>query len=211
MIVHSLACGEMNNVVYILEDPYTKQAAVVDPAWDVPGIIAILDQHQLELTSILLTHGHFDHTEGLVALLAYKQVPTYMSENELPKLIPTVSGMRLTQDNDVIQIGQTRVYVLHTPGHSPGGQCFYAAPHLIAGDTLFIDGCGRCDLGGSEVEKMYQSLERLKTLPADTCIYPGHDYGFSPTDTLKSQCERNGYLRCESETDFIRKRLGRRA
>ena len=138
LYLEQIKLGPMENFVYLIGSKSTREVSVVDPAWDVPGIIAILDQHYLELTSILLTHGHFDHTEGLVALLAYKQVPTYISENELPKLIPTVAGMRLTQDNDVIQIGQTRVYVLHTPGHSPGGQCFYAAPHLIAGDPCFV-------------------------------------------------------------------------
>ena len=207
MIVHTIPCGEMKNLVYVLEDEVTRQCMVVDPAWDVPSICELITQRNLELQAVLLTHGHFDHTEGLGSLLEWKEVPVYMSPHELIELRPHVPELRETEDNQVLELGDARLYVLHTPGHSPGGQCFYSAPHLITGDTLFVDGCGRCDLSGSDVEHMYASLQRIKALPGESIVYPGHDYGHAKQDTLQNQCQKNGYLRCQTEAEFVKKRM----
>ena len=204
--VHQLALGTMANFIYVLEDTTTKQAAIVDPAWDVRSILRLITDHKLDLTYILLTHGHFDHTDGINECLAYKDVPVYLSKQELPKLIPECKNLVFTKDNDVISLGETSITILHTPGHSPGGQCFYSAPHLITGDTLFIDGCGRCDLGGSSLDDMYQSLERIKVLPNDTLIYPGHDYADKAIDTLENQLQSNRFLTCDTKETFFRKR-----
>jgi glyoxylase-like metal-dependent hydrolase (beta-lactamase superfamily II) len=112
-------------------------------------------------------------------------------------------------DGDQLELGALHFNVLHTPGHSPGGQCFLCENHLIAGDTLFIDGCGRCDLTGSDVEAMYHSIHgKLMALPDDTIIYPGHNYGPTPTDTLGNQKRTNRFLRATGKDDFIRERMG---
>ena len=206
ILVHQLALGAMDNFVYVIEDDVSKSCAIVDPAWDVTAIIECIQSRDLELVYILLTHGHFDHTDGLADCLAYKEVPVYMSKQELPKLIPNQQNLIFTNDNDVIPFGSNRIKIMHTPGHSPGGQCFYIDDHLITGDTLFINGCGRCDLGGSSIDDMYESLERIKSLPDDTLIYPGHHYDDKPIDTLINQKKTNRFLLCQNKGEFIRKR-----
>ena len=206
ILVHQLALGEMDNFVYVIEDEISKACAIVDPAWDVTAILDCIQSRDLELVYILLTHGHFDHTDGLADCLAYKEVAVYMSKQELPKLIPNQQNLIFTNDNDVIPFGSNRIKIMHTPGHSPGGQCFYIDDHLITGDTLFINGCGRCDLGGSSIDDMYESLERIKSLPDDTLIYPGHHYDDKPIDTLINQKKTNRFLLCQNKGEFIRKR-----
>ena len=206
ILVHQLALGIMDNFVYVIEDDVSKACAIVDPAWDVTAILDCIQSRELELVYILLTHGHFDHTDGLADCLAYKEVPVYMSKQELPKLIPNQQNLIFTNDNDVIPFGSNRIKIMHTPGHSPGGQCFYIDDHLITGDTLFINGCGRCDLGGSSIDGMYESLERIKSLPDDTLIYPGHHYDDKPIDTLINQKKTNRFLLCQNKDEFIRKR-----
>ena len=206
ILVHQLALGEMDNFVYVIEDEISKACAIVDPAWDVTAILDCIQSRDLELVYILLTHGHFDHTDGLADCLAYKEVPVYMSKQELPKLIPNQQNLIFTNDNDVIPFGSNRIKIMHTPGHSPGGQCFHIDDHLITGDTLFINGCGRCDLGGSSIDDMYESLERIKSLPDDTLIYPGHHYDDKPIDTLINQKKTNRFLLCQNKDEFIRKR-----
>ena len=206
ILLHQLALGAMDNFVYVIEDDVSKSCAIVDPAWDVTAIIECIQSRELELVYILLTHGHFDHTDGLADCLAYKEVPVYMSKQELPKLIPNQQNLIFTNDNDVIPFGSNHIKIMHTPGHSPGGQCFYIDDHLITGDTLFINGCGRCDLGGSSIDGMYESLERIKSLPDDTLIYPGHHYDDKPIDTLINQKKTNRFLLCQNKDEFIRKR-----
>ena len=206
ILVHQLALGAMDNFVYVIEDDVSKSCAIVDPAWDVTAIIECIQSRDLELVYILLTHGHFDHTDGLADCLAYKEVPVYMSKQELPKLIPNQQNLIFTNDKDVIPFGSNRIKSMHTPGHSPGGQCFHIDDHLITGDTLFINGCGRCDLGGSSIDDMYESLERIKSLPDDTLIYPGHHYDDKPIDTLINQKKTNRFLLCQNKDEFIRKR-----
>ena len=206
ILVHQLALGAMDNFVYVIEDDVSKSCVIVDPAWDVTAIIECIQSRDLELVYILLTHGHFDHTDGLADCLAYKEVPVYMSKQELPKLIPNQQNLIFTNDNDVIPFGSNRIKIMHTPGHSPGGQCFHIDDHLITGDTLFINGCGRCDLGGSSIDDMYESLERIKSLPDDTLIYPGHHYDDKPIDTLINQKKTNRFLLCQNKGEFIRKR-----
>ena len=206
IVVHQLALGTMDNFVYVIEDEVSKACAIVDPAWDVTAILECIQSRDLELVYILLTHGHFDHTDGLADCLAYKELPVYMSKQELPKLIPNQPNIIFTNDNDTIPFGSNHIKIMHTPGHSPGGQCFYIDNHLITGDTLFINGCGRCDLGGSSLDDMYNSLEKIKSLPDETVIYPGHHYDDKSMDTLGNQKKTNRFLVCQNKDAFIRKR-----
>tara|TARA_B100000427_G_scaffold202916_1_gene168679 strand:+ start:4138 stop:4776 length:639 start_codon:yes stop_codon:yes gene_type:complete len=207
-IIHQLALGKMANFVYIIEDCATQYCAIVDPAWDVPAILDCIKTKALTLQFILLTHGHFDHTDGIAECLAYKDVPVYLSNQELSSLTPNNDALKKTYDADQLKLGETIITIFHTPGHSPGGQCFYLKPHLITGDTLFINGCGRCDLGGSSLNQMYNSLEKIKSFPSDTIIYPGHQYDDKITDTLKNQKQTNRFLTCSSLKEFTRKRGG---
>lgn len=206
--IHQLPLGPMDNLIYIIEDEASKKAAVVDPAWDVPHIIYQLEGKDLSLEIILLTHGHPDHVNGLNALLEHKSVPVYLSKDEHPIITPNVPQLHKVTDNETIQLGDTTINCIHTPGHSPGGQCFLIDPHLITGDTLFIGACGRTDLPGGDAPTLYNSLARLKSLPDHLIVYPGHHYGKNSTDTLGHQKEVNPYLTATEEKTFIKKRTG---
>jgi len=202
--------GNMKNCVYRLTDWETKTCLVVDPAWDVPMLCNDINTAGLQCLGVLLTHGHFDHVEGLAAFTAQYDVPVYVSDRVSASLLASYPALVLLADNTPIMCGHYTLHGMQTPGHSPDGMCFYCEPIVITGDTLFIDGCGRCDFVGSDVAAMYTSLHRLCRLPDHTQIYPGHDYGHAPVDTMGSQRERNRFLTCNTKEVFIRKRMGAR-
>ena len=209
LALHQLQLGDYDNFVYILADTATGEAVVVDPAWDVPAILAAVQREGLTVTAVWLTHGHADHTEGVAALVAATGVPVYLSAAMPAKWRPADVKLIEFADGDVLTVGGMAFTVLHTPGHSPDGSCFRHGRRLIAGDTLFIDGCGRCDLPDSDVDAMYTSLHHtLMALPDDTIIYPGHDYGPVPHDTLANQKRTNRFLRAADRAAFVRARMG---
>lgn len=208
--VHQFFLGEMDNCIYIIRDIDTAKCALVDPAWDIDLLFNFISTHNLDLTAIFLTHGHFDHTQGLRECLSRKTVPVYMSNKELLQLRPKGLSIQYTRDKEKINLGNTTLQLIHTPGHSPGGQCIYSDPHLITGDSLFVDGCGRCDFSGSDPDAMYKSLQRIKSLPSDTIIYPGHNYADIPKDTLSNQLKTNRFLIAASYDDFYRLRMQKR-
>lgn len=200
--------GHMDNLVYIVIDTTAQSAAIVDPAWDVPLLCNVLHKHNLKLTAIWLTHEHFDHVEGVAELLEHHAVPIYQSAKSGYQPPPNSTLQRLDH-GDTIQLGDTPITVLQTPGHSPGGLCFYNAPHLITGDTLFVDGCGRCNFETSNIEDMATSLfDTIWALPDDTIIYPGHAYGHALNDTLGNQKLVNRFLRVSDKKTFMRLRMG---
>lgn len=208
-LIHQVEIGPAQNFIYFVGDPISQQMAIVDPAWDVPFIQQEATRLGYTIAAIWLTHGHQDHINGVAELHAAHPVPVYISRHEAPQLRPDVPELQELEDGDELQLGDLRFAVIHTPGHSPGGQCFLCQGHLIAGDTLFIDGCGRCDLTGSDVEAMYQSIHgKLTKLPDETRIYPGHNYGPTPTDTLGHQKQTNRFLRATDKAAFIQERMG---
>ena len=205
--ITSMCLGPMSNIIYIIADTGSKKCMVIDPAWDVKKIVHFLEANGFELSSILLTHGHSDHCNGVNALLDYRLVPVYLSQQESPDLTPSVSTLTPITHGMNISFSDKTVCAFLTPGHTPGGCCFLIDGHLFTGDTLFIDGCGRCDLPHSCVESMYESLLWLKTLPKDTWVYPGHDYAKVSCDTLENQLQTNRFLRCGTKERFIRLRM----
>lgn len=209
VMIHQFGIGPMDNFMYIIGDPETRKAAIIDPGWDVDHILRELDGVGYEIESVILTHGHYDHCNALKPLLDRHPVPVYISAKEAPQLTPDVEGLVKTQNLDTISIGNLSVQCFHTPGHSPGCQCLYIAPHLLTGDTLFVQGCGRCDLPGSDVHDMYKSLyEVISAFPDDTIIYPGHNYGRKSTATLAHLKAHNIYLGATSEAHFLSTRMG---
>lgn len=210
--IKSFFMGPMDNIVYVLSDTETRQCCVIDPAWDVPQLIQTIQNNQLTLTCILLTHGHHDHVNGLSELLAYSSVPVYLSYLETDHLIPKMPDscvpLNLIDTGHNIKLGNISITAYTTPGHTPGGLCYQIETHLFTGDTVFVDGCGRCDLQSSDVDQMYDSLQWIKSLPDNIMIYPGHHYGEFATDTIGSQKQKNRFLMCESREMFIRKRMG---
>ena len=185
--------GHMANYAYLIGDLVTKTCAVVDPSWDPDRIIAAAAEAGWEITTILLTHTHYDHANALEPLVERTGGKTYVHVAE-KSAIPIGVDAVTTEDGAEIHVGRTLVTCMHTPGHTPGSQCFLTADHVITGDTLFVGACGRTDLPGGSAELLIRSLQRLAALPAETTVYPGHDYGDRPTSTIGVQKKTNSFM-----------------
>lgn len=208
LILKQLLLGHMDNFVYLVGDREQRRVVVIDPAWNAPVILAAAAELGCEISAIWLTHGHYDHANAVTEILAAADVPVYFSRHMPEKWRPDAPRVIEIRDGDRLAAGKVYFDVLHTPGHSPGGTCYLHGETLIAGDTLFIDGCGRCDLPDSDVNAMYDSIHRLMALPDETVIYPGHHYGPRRSDTLANQKRTNPYMLAPTRTAFIYARLG---
>jgi len=201
--------GPMQNFQYFIGCAKTRQVAVVDPAWDIDRLVSEAESDELQILMILLTHGHPDHMEGAAGLSKRFDIPAYISQDEAPFYMPHLQRLHHLSNGEKISIGKITVECIATPGHTPGGMCFRAGDVLITGDTLFIDGCGRCDLPGGDPQQMYDTLYHvIKKLPDSLIVYPGHSYGPSSSATLGRQKQTNPYLTCAGKKDFLEHRMG---
>lgn len=200
------------NFSYFLFGENGKDVAVVDPG-DVSALTALISEAELVPQMILLTHSHHDHADGIVEMLEHYQVPVYAHENARGRLKIGNEGIIFVHDGDTIDLGGLKIKVLHTPGHIDDAVCYYAededGPFLITGDTLFVEGCGRADLNGSNVRNLYESLQKLKALDDRVLVFPGHDYGSKPFSTIGAEKKRNKYFLCASFEEFEGLRMGR--
>ena len=210
LYLEQILVGPMENFIYLIGSKRTREVALIDPAWDVEGLLNHIQARDLKLSCVLVTHYHPDHVgggmgrhsiEGLAELLEKESVKTFVNKHEAEGL-KKVTGLSNIDMNEVdtgdhLKIGDNDIEFLHTPGHTPGSQCFKVNNNLISGDTLFVQGCGRVDLPGSNSEDMFHSLRKLSDLPDDTIIYPGHNYGPKESETLEKVKEINSYLRIE--------------
>ncbi len=209
LILKQFEIGPLNNFIYFLGDAQTKEIAVVDPAWDVPYLCKEIEKNSYKVSSIFLTHGHPDHVNGLKDILNRFDVPVYISSQEALFYKPQHKNMVEVEDHQKLKIGRIEFECILTPGHTPGCQCFKYENVLITGDTLFMDGCGRCDLPGGNAKEMYNSLYNiLMKLPDSTLLYPGHNYGSASYATLAQQKKTNPYLQCKSLQEFLEERMG---
>lgn len=193
--IHQIAVGEMANFSYLIADTAAGKAAYVDPGWEAEKVLSKAKAEGLKIEKILLTHTHFDHIQDLGRAWELTQAPVFVHALEAGSVEGTGIPVHAIASEETIRVGEVEIACLHMPGHTPGMICFYAPPHLITGDMLFVDGCGRVDLPGSDPEAMFKSLCRLAQMPGETVIYPGHDYGPAPTDMLDRQKKTNPYLR----------------
>ena len=206
--IHALELGPMENFVYLIHDHATQRAAVVDPAWDVPAILALAEQQGVQITDILLTHSHHDHINGIGAVLERYDARLHLMKAEAQFWGDALDMPTLHHGGDVIELGETRVRALHTPGHTPGSACYHIGDNLITGDTLFVFGCGRCDLRGGDPEQMYVTMKDMAArLPAGTIIHPGHNYAEQPTSTMQAQLEGNPFMHFDSAYRFVQYRM----
>jgi glyoxylase-like metal-dependent hydrolase (beta-lactamase superfamily II) len=216
LYLKQLQCGPMQNYVYLIGDPATRQAVVVDPAWEIERIVQAAQADDYTLTKVLITHTHQDHTggqlfghyiPGVVELLQLVDVPVYVhkTETQILQQLPDSSKVP-TEGNQVLTLGgDVHLTILHTPGHTPGSQCFLVQNRLVSGDTLFIGACGRVDLPNSSPEDMYHSLTNtLMRLDDQTVLYPGHNYARQPTSTIGEERRQNPYVQYTSLHDFLR-------
>jgi hydroxyacylglutathione hydrolase len=206
--------GPMQNYVYLVGSTETRKVAVVDAAWEIDTILKIAAEDDVEITHAFVTHTHPDHVGGSFAgveiagineLLSRckAKVVVHKAEAEVLKdLAP--SDIVKAESGDKINVGGVEIQLLHTPGHTPGSQCFLVENRIVSGDTLFIDACGRVDFPGGNPEQMYNSLTlKLMALPDETILFPGHNYAPKPHATLGEQKKTNPYLRFSSLKQFL--------
>jgi hydroxyacylglutathione hydrolase len=207
-IIHVLELGPMENFVYLIEDRASGRAAVVDPAWDVPQVLALAEQQDVRITDILLTHSHHDHINGIEDVLRRYDAQLHLLKDEARFWGSYLDLPTLHHGGDRIALGDTEIEVLHTPGHTPGSACYRIGDQLITGDTLFVFGCGRCDLRGGDPEQMFHTLTDMqRKLPADTVILPGHNYAEKSASTLGEQIEGNPFMHFDDLDRFVRYRM----
>lgn len=212
------AAGQMANFMYLVGDRETRECVLVDPAWDVAGLVGEAQKDDMKIVGALVTHYHPDHVggalfgleiDGLARLLALNPCPIYVNKHEADgvQFVTGISDtdMKKVDSGDTLRVGNVEIRFLHTPGHTPGSQCFVVRDRLVSGDTLFIGGCGRVDLPGSDPAQMYESLtQKLAKLPDDVVLYPGHDYADRPTSTMADEKRTNAYLAVPTLADWLR-------
>lgn len=198
----------MENFVYLVEDVASRRCAVVDPAWEVDQIVSRARELELNVTDILLTHSHHDHINGIEGLLNHASAEVHLLKPEYEFWQHELEKPSLHHGGDELELGETTIKILHTPGHTPGSACYQLGNEVITGDTLFVFGCGRCDLSGGSPEDMFVTLKKMKQqLPQDMLIHPGHNYSVKSTSTLGEQMDGNPFMHYEDEADFIKYRM----
>lgn len=195
---------QMVNFVYAIGDRATGDCVLVDPAYDPGGLVDALAADGMSVTGVLATHYHPDHVggsmmgyeiAGIAGLLERVSCPVHVQRDEVPWVTRTtgVTGDQLVAHDagDVVAVGAVEIELVHTPGHTPGSQCFLVDGKLVAGDTLFLDGCGRTDLPGSDHAQMIESLRRLSKVDDDVVLYPGHKYSLASSATMGAVKQSN--------------------
>jgi glyoxylase-like metal-dependent hydrolase (beta-lactamase superfamily II) len=200
--VFQIEVGLLQNFCEILHCPDTREAAVVDPAWEVDRLLREAARLQVRITRILVTHTHNDHIEGVEELARETGAEVLVHPHEADRVRPLAAKVALLADRQDIAVGRRGLRALETFGHTTGGTCFLADGYLVTGDVLFVGGCGRTDFPGGSTAALWQSLQRLAALPEETRVYPGHNYGRTPTSTIGREREENPYLRCKSFEEF---------
>jgi hydroxyacylglutathione hydrolase len=209
--VVQIEVGLLQNFCEILFCPETREAAIVDPAWEVDRLLKEVAARDLKVTTVLVTHTHNDHIEGVAEVVAKTGAAVVVSPREADAVRGDAKSLVDAIEPRDVAIGKCGVRVLDTPGHTVGGTCFLADGYIVTGDLLFIGGCGRTDFRGGDVAAMWRSLQRVAALPEETRVYPGHDYGATPTSTIGQELRTNPYLLCKTFEEFRALRERKRA
>jgi glyoxylase-like metal-dependent hydrolase (beta-lactamase superfamily II) len=207
---------QMVNFVYAIGDRTTGECLLVDPAYSVDDVIDTVTADGMTVTGVLATHYHADHVggsmmgypiEGIAALLERVDCPIHVQRAEVPWVRRTTGvgddHLAVHDSGDTVRVGSIEVTLIHTPGHTPGSQCFQVGGRLVSGDTLFLEGCGRTDLPGSNPEDMYHSLHKLAAMPVATVVYPGHRYSPAASATMQSILDDNYVFRPKSPEQWL--------
>ncbi|MEZ4200691.1 MAG: hydroxyacylglutathione hydrolase family protein [Candidatus Paceibacterota bacterium] len=212
LVVQCPVTGFDKNFAYLIYHENTHDGYIVDPSGNTGVIHEAVRAHDVEVVGIILTHTHADHFDGLDEVLTHYPVPVFVHTLGREK-IPTHMVLPL-HDGEVLKLRNRAINIIHTPGHIADAICLYISataaaddiPKVITGDTLFVGGCGRTNATG--VKDLYESLAELKALPPETVVYPGHDYGETPTSTIGEEVENNKYYTVKNITEFQQLRLG---
>jgi len=209
MFIQQIEVGRFSVFAYLLGEDAGGEGLVIDPADEVDEIIALAKSKKIAIKTILNTHAHVDHIMGNEEMKRKTGAKIIIHEDDAPLLTQTPRSMlamfggrpsppadQTVKDGEIIRAGEVSLKVLHTPGHSPGGMCLYGEEVVFTGDTLFVGGLGRTDLPGGSWEVMLNSIRtKLLTLPDETIVYPGHNYGPSPKSTVKNERLYNPFLK----------------
>ena len=207
---------QMVNFVYLIGDKLTRECVIVDPAYAVDELLNVAEQDGMKVVGALATHYHPDHVggsmmganiDGIAKLLENTDIPIHVQELEAQWIMRTtgVSAQHLHQHQpgDTVKVGDIEICLVHTPGHTPGSQCFLVDDRLIAGDTLFLEGCGRTDFPGSSPDQMFESLQTLSALPDQTVVYPGHRYSDPSSRSLAEVRQTNYVFKPKTKEDWL--------
>lgn len=209
---------QMVNFVYLIGDRSTGEAVVIDPAYDIAGIVDVAGADGMRIVGALATHYHPDHVggdmmgyeiAGVRELLALNPCPVHVQAEEAP-WVQRVTGAELTDlvlhdSGDVVEVGDVHIELIHTPGHTPGSQCFFVDGKLVSGDTLFLEGCGRTDLPGGDPAALYHSLhDRLSKVPDNAILFPGHLYSAEPSASMGDTRKWNFVFAPRTEAEWLR-------
>ena len=198
--------AQMRNFAYLIGDRQTGDCVVVDPAYAAGDLLDTLEADGMHLSGVLVTHHHPDHVggsmmgfelKGLAELLERVSVPVHVNSQEA-LFVSRITGIAMSdltqhEHGDKVNVGDIDIELLHTPGHTPGSQCFLLDGRLVAGDTLFLEGCGRTDFPGGDSDEIFRSLQKLAQLPGDPTVFPGHWYSLEPSASL-SEVKRSNYV-----------------
>ncbi len=211
---------QMRNFAYLIGDRQTGDTVVVDPAYAAQDLVDVLEADGMHLSGVLVTHHHPDHVggsmmgftlKGLAELLERVSVPVHVNVHEADWVakVTGIARSELTahEHGDKVLVGDIDIELLHTPGHTPGSQCFLLDGRLVAGDTLFLEGCGRTDFPGGNVDDMFRSLQALAHLPGDPTVFPGHWYSAEPSAAL-SEVRGSNYVYRAGNLDQWRMLMG---
>lgn len=218
LYLKQMELGSMQNFVYLVGDREAGECVVVDPAWEIDTIVRTAEADEMRITGALVTHTHPDHVGGHLFgmdipgaedLLERVPAKVYVHKAEREFLRGFGSDLTKVEAGTELAVGRLTITFIHTPGHTPGSQCFLVDGRLISGDTLFIGACGRTDLPGGDPTEMHRSLtQRLARLPDDTVLLPGHNYG-GPESTIGDEKRQNPFMRF-GLADFLRSMGGGR-
>jgi hydroxyacylglutathione hydrolase len=198
MKVHQISVGNMQNFSYVVEDEDTSESIIIDPSWDLIELEMIIKENNLKIKYIVNTHHHFDHTLGNEAMVESTKAPIIQHESSELKHDITV------KDGDFIEFGNSKLKVLHTPGHSQDSICLVGDGKIFSGDTLFVGNCGRIDLPGGSAKDLYHSLfDILHKLDENLVMYSGHNYGGSEISTLGQEKTTNHVMQKRTEQQFL--------
>ena len=208
---------QMVNFVYLIGDRETGESVIVDPAYDIDALLGVLEEDGMRCSGVLATHYHPDHVGGSMMgydivgvkeLLEQVSVPIHAQKEEA-EFITKVTGLESKDvmehsSGDIVNVGEIKIELIHTPGHTPGSQCFLVENRLVAGDTLFLEGCGRTDLPGGDPAALYDSLHnRLSKVPDEATLFPGHLYSPEPSAQMGHTRQQNYVFLPRTEEQWL--------